>query len=487
LKKSEFDPMDAFDLREICVQYGSLPALISASGTMDYRALASSVAGTRAQIKKSGILSGEAVGILSGNTAEMILLILALMQTGSIPVPLNTRLPRSVLPEYLSRAECRKLIVQNLAAGSADGDEPEIIPVKNLVKPESGGTPVDLEPLQMEQSGGIIFTSGSLGKAAAAVHSIGNHYYSALGSNMNIDLAPGDKWLLSLPLYHVGGLSVIFRCLLAGAAVVIADRDATPGGNIGRYETTHISLVGTQLHRLLEEQTAVTKMKRMKAVLLGGGPVGRRLISSVVGEGLPVFVSYGLTEMASQVTTTVKNDSPEHLFTAGKLLPYREMKISEEQEILVRGRTLFKGYMDNGKIDPGRSSGWFATGDLGSLDESGYLSVLGRRDNMFISGGENIQPEEIEMALMDIPGIESAVVVDIPDEEYGARPFAFITTDKDPAQEYIRSFLSERLQRYKIPVHFVLEKIKPLGLKPQRQVMRQKALEWLRDQSPAGR
>ena len=106
---------------------------------------------------------------------------------------------------------------------------------------------------------------------------------------------------------------------------------------------------------------------------------------------------------------------------------------------------------------------------------------------MFISGGENIQPEEIEMALMDIPGIESAVVVDIPDEEYGARPFAFITTDKDPAQEYIRSFLSERLQRYKIPVHFVLEKIKPLGLKPQRQVMRQKALEWLRDQSPAGR
>jgi len=477
--------MDVFDLNGICVQYGSLPALISAGGTVDYNVLASSVAGTREQIGRSGILPGEAVGILSGNTTEMIILILALMQSGSVPVPLNTRLPLSMLPAYLSRAGCQKLIVQKMTAVSSDCDGPEIIPVRQLARLNSGGTSAPTGSLPPEQFASIIFTSGSLGKARAAVHSIGNHYYSALGSNINIELVPGDRWLLSLPLYHVGGLAVIFRCLLAGAAVVIQDPDSAPGKNIGRYGPTHISFVGTQFHRLLEEREAVRKMKRMKAVLLGGGPVGRRLIRSAVDGGLPVFVSYGSTEMASQVTTTQKNDSSERLFTAGKLLPYREMKISEDQEIMVRGRTLFAGHIEDGRIDPGLRDGWFATGDLGSLDESGYLSVHGRRDNMFISGGENIHPEEIELALMDMPGIESAVVVDIPDDEYGARPFAFLTTDFDRAPEYIRAFLSERLQRYKIPVHFIFEKINPGDFKPQRQALRQKAIDWLKDQPPA--
>ena len=130
-------------------------------------------------------------------------------------------------------------------------------------------------------------------------------------------------------------------------------------------------------------------------------------MDEALARGLPIHTSYGLTEMASQVTTTPPGASPGELRTAGRVLPGREVSISGGGEILVRGETLFAGYVDGEKVDrPLDADGWFHTGDLGDLDEDGYLRVLGRSDNLFISGGENIQPEEIEEALCSLEGVE---------------------------------------------------------------------------------
>jgi O-succinylbenzoic acid--CoA ligase len=148
---------------------------------------------------------------------------------------------------------------------------------------------------------------------------------------------------------------------------------------------------------------------------------------------MPVFglakanTTYGLTEMASQVTTTSPAATLQELYTAGRVLPHREVSISESGRILVQGETLFAGYVGGEGVDrPLDAGGWFHTGDLGELDEAGYLSVRGRVDNMFVSGGENVQPEEVEEALCRLEGVEEAVVVPVEDEEFGARPVAFV-------------------------------------------------------------
>jgi O-succinylbenzoic acid--CoA ligase len=160
--------------------------------------------------------------------------------------------------------------------------------------------------------------------------------------------------------------------------------------------------------------------------------------------------------MASQVTTTPPDATSEELYTAGRVLPHREVSVSGEGEILVRGETLFAGYVEGERVDCTLGDGgWFHTGDLGELDKDGYLRVRGRKDNMFVSGGENVQPEEIEEALCRFEGVEEAVVVPVEDEEFGARPVAFVRmAGGAPDPESLSRALGASLARFKIPVSF---------------------------------
>ena len=168
--------------------------------------------------------------------------------------------------------------------------------------------------------------------------------------------------------------------------------------------------------------------------------------------------------MASQVTTTPPGAARATLSTAGAVLPHRALRIAEDGEILVRGATLFAGYVDGDALhDPRTADGWYPTGDRGTLDADGHLHVHGRTDHMFVSGGENIHPEEIERALMQLGGITRAVVVPVPDEEFGARPVAFVeaggeAVGKAAERERVAAWrrkLDEALPRYKRPVRFL--------------------------------
>jgi O-succinylbenzoic acid--CoA ligase len=286
------------------------------------------------------------------------------------------------------------------------------------------------------------------------LHTFGNHYFSALGSNANIALEPQDRWLHSLPLYHVGGVSIVFRCLLAGASVALPEPVAPLGEAIARRGATHLSLVSTQLLRLLTEEGF--DPSGLKAILLGGGPTPDYLLEEALARELPVHTSYGLTEMASQVTATPPGASREELRTSGRPLPHRELTISDDGEILVRGETLFAGYLEGQAVDlPIDADGWFHTKDLGELDAEDYLRVRGRKDNLFISGGENVQPEEIEEALCLLEGVEEAVVVPVPDPEFGLRPAAFVRTTGGVVEaKNLAQALEPVLARFKIPVAF---------------------------------
>lgn len=261
---------------------------------------------------------------------------------------------------------------------------------------------------------------------------------------------------MSLPLFHVGGLGILFRTFLAGTTLVVPDRDEPVEVSIPRYHITHVSLVSTQLYRLLECNGDKT-FGTLKAMLLGGSAFPESLIRAAIDHKLPIFTSYGLSEMASQVTTTPVGANWVQLLTSGLRLRHRRIKIGPLGEILVAGPVRFRGYIEGRALSlPFDSQGWFATGDLGQIDDNGYLHVLGRKDNMFISGGENIMPEEIEFVLAQVPGVEQAVVVPVEDLEYGFRPVVFVKAIGKTVliREEVLAFLEQRLPRFKVPDRF---------------------------------
>ncbi len=395
------------------------------------------------QLKGMGIKDSYRVAMCDENSVEYVILLLALWQIKAIAVPISPRWPDKTIVSYAAQMNARHLF------RCADIKRIVCFDARQQIE---AGVYRDLDP---EQEVTIIATSGTSGEAKAAVHTWGNHFYSAIGSNEIIPLRCFDRWLLSLPLYHVSGVAIMVRCLLSGAGLVIpSDTDLNMSTAIGSGKATHISLVSTQLQRLLVDEKNLPLLRSLKCILLGGGAIPRTLIEQSVKLGLNIYLSYGLTEMSSQVATGKVTQINQ---ACVKVLPYRQLKISSEGEILLRGEVLFKGYATGSRLPlPIRKNDfWFFTGDMGQLDKEGCLTVTGRRDNMFISGGENIHPEEIEKELLSIKGITQAIVVPKEDKEFGQRPIAFIKCIGKPlAEEYLIRCLQAVLPRFKIPIAF---------------------------------
>ncbi len=398
------------------------------------------------QLKGMGIKASDRIAICDENSVEYVILLLALWQIKAIAVPLSPRWPDKTIASYVSQMNARYLF--------RCADIKRIVYFDARQQLEAG----EYKDLDLEQEVTIIATSGTSGEAKAAVHTWGNHFYSALGSNEIIPLTNSDRWLLSLPLYHVSGVAIMVRCLLSGAGLVIAsDTDLMPANMmtaIGSGKVTHVSLVSTQLQRLLVDEKNLPLLRSLKCILLGGSAMPRTLIEQSVELGLNIYLSYGLTEMSSQVATGKVTQISQ---ACVKVLPYRQIRISSKGEILVRGEVLFKGYATGSRLPlPIRENDfWFSTGDMGQLNKAGCLTVTGRRDNMFISGGENIHPEEIERELLSIKGITQAIVVPKEDKEFGQRPVAFIRWASKPlAEEDLIRCLQAVLPRFKVPVAF---------------------------------
>ena len=393
------------------------------------------------QLKGMGIKPGDRIAICDDNSVEYIILLLALWQIRAVAAPINPRWPEKTIISYASRISARHIFY------SAEIKRAVCFDARQQVEAAK------LQQIELDQEVTIIATSGSSGEAKAAVHSWGNHYYSARGSAEVIPLSATDRWVLSLPLYHVSGLAITVRCLIAGSGLVIVN-DSDLILAIKQGKATHLSMVAMQLQKLLIDENNHALLASLKCILLGGSSIPKALIEEAVKLGLNIYLSYGLTEMSSQVATgKVGSDIKVNV----KILPYRELTISPDGEILVRGEVLFKGYITGNKLSlPSTIDHWFPTGDMGYLDKTGNLSVTGRRDSMFISGGENIHPEEIEKALLTIKGIEQAIVVPKEDKEYGQRPIAFIKFIAEPVPEgEIIQSLQAVLPKFKIPIAFL--------------------------------
>ncbi len=457
---------------------GRLPdatALVSASQECTFRELDRWVSQCAGRLRDLGLAAGGRLAIAMPTSAEYVIVLLAAIRLGATACPISTRLPAEGLASAVGTLSPFGLVLPD--GGGLDGTT--VFRCEDLVGGDDGGGGFeggrDIDP---EQHSTIIFTSGSSGMPKAAVHSYGNHYFNAQASNRNIPVGPGDRWLLSLPLYHVAGLGVLYRCLAGGGAIAVPEADEDVEKALHRYGVTHVSLVSTQLYRLIQQ--GASPSAGLKAILLGGSSMPSALVRQAAARGFPVFTSYGMTEMATQVATTPPGAWSGPGAVAARPLIEGSVTISADGEILVRGTTLFKGYLANNELQlPLTGGGWFATGDLGRLDEMGGLHVTGRKDNLFISGGENIQPEEIERCLCEVDGVLDALVVPVEDDEYGHRPVAFVRTAVEGAIDFeaIADSLKESLASFKVPsaIHPWPREFLDSGMKPNRQAFRELA------------
>ncbi|MBI3602595.1 MAG: o-succinylbenzoate--CoA ligase [Candidatus Omnitrophica bacterium] len=427
------------------------PAIIWGTRSISRQRLEQYISSVVKQLKGRGIGSKDRLAIIEPNSVEYVIILLALWRMGVVVCPLNPQWSYETLAQCCGLLNPRAILTSQTPLLSSKKLTIPVIQLRELISYDARqSTEAVAQEIPLAQEATIIWTSGSSSQPKAAVHTWGNHVYSAKGSQEVIPLKAGDRWVLSLPLYHVSGISIVCRCVLARTAMVIA-QDEDLAAVIYQTKPTHISLVATQLYRLLEHKDNQVLLRSLKYILLGGSAIPRPLLEKALSLQLPVYVSYGLTEMSSQVATG-KVEAPDQ--PCAKLLPYRQLKIDTNGQMLVKGEVLFKGYLHQNKIFlPLTKDGWFKTGDLGKL-EQGRLSVLGRLDNMFICAGENIQPEEIENVFLRLPQVKEAIVVGKKDAEYGARPVVFIRCEGNFDRQFFKTHCAGHLPKIKVPVAF---------------------------------
>lgn len=311
-------------------------------------------------------------------------------------------------------------------------------------------------------AGVVLPTSGTDGLPRLVVHGWPSLRANAVASNARLEFGAGDRWLATLAWAHVGGLAVPLRAAAAGAAVALTGPRfdaASVARALGELAVTHLSLVPAMLHGLLA--ACARPPGSLRAVLLGGAATPPDLAERALSAGWPLTLTYGLTEAGSQVTTATPAEVRAGDRSAGVPLDGVEVRIrppgtaaegpdgaSAPGHIEVRGDTLFRGYAG----EPARPAGsWFATGDLGRLDERGRLTVTGRLRDRIVSGGANVDPAQVEAVLAAHPAVREAAVIGVPDDRWGQVVVAIVAGEDPDLPAHLDPWCRERLSGPRVP------------------------------------
>jgi len=400
-------------------------ALVAGGESMTYAQLDEEAEHAARRLVAYGVRRGATAAVTVPGTRTSIVLIHALMKTGAVLLPLSPKLS----PE------------ERAAAIAANGVSIDLDDASRLTQTEAD-MPLLYEH-DMEDLHCRILTSGSTGTPHTVGLTYGNHLFSATGSAFNIGVSPDDRWLCALPISHISGLSIVMRSVIYGTTMVLHDGFDVDrvGAAIEDDGVTVISMVSTMLLRLLDQGVDLTGPR---AILVGGGPVPQGALEEALGRGARVIQTYGLTETCSQVTTLEVKEARRKVGSVGRPLLTSHLRI-QDGEILVQGPTVSAEALDG--------DGWLHTGDVGRIDEDGFLYVEGRTDEMIISGGENVAPGEVEDVLVRHPEVIEAAVIGRPDPQWQQAVTAVVVLRSGSmiAADELRRHCAESLATYKVP------------------------------------
>ena len=406
------------------------PALVTGQGQLRWRELIARVSSSSSLLSSGSSASPSALRVpLVGDTGDAaVVQVLAALHRGDTPVLAHPRWP----------AAMRDAAFVSAGAGRT------LSPRQQVLLGDDAGT--------------IVFSSGSSGAPKAVLHAWSAHRAAAAGAAAQMPFGPGDRWLLSLPICHVGGLALLARALHRGGAIAMPSPGQSLVDAVVQLAPTHVSVVAAQLRTLLSSPAACAVLARARTILVGGGPTPTSLFAAALAAGLPVRQTWGLTEMGSQVCTS----SAGQPSTCGMPLPGRRVRVDDNGELIVAGAGRFAAFVEgDDTMQPFDSDGGYATGDLGAFVDDGAggsgLVIVGRKDFRFISGGENIQPEAVAAALADAD--VTVFVVPVEDARFGQRPFAFFdgpgTDDDDAIIRTLKARAEATLPRFMHPVGYV--------------------------------
>lgn len=454
--------------------YPDKHALSFAGQHWTFAHLRGSVEATAAVLSDARSEGAGRIGILSANRPGVVFAIHAAARISVPFVPLNWRQTPDEIAWQLRDAGITVLAVDEGRAAVAEtasaGLPVALVPIAKLeCLPTPSGILSEPPRIDLGRDATVIYTSGTSGRPKGARITYGNLWFSAVASALHLGHHPEDVWLAAMPLFHVGGLAILFRSVIGAIPVVLHQR-FEPNSALAAVDegATLLSVVPAMLQRMLEARGDASWPPSLRRVLLGGSAAPPQLVEECVRVGIPVAPTYGLTEATSQVTTLLPDQTPRKPSSSGLPLPPTEVRIvtgtdvapaGEVGEIEIRGPTIFAGYLGD-HVVPGRhrADGWFRTGDAGYLDRDGYLYVVDRRDDLIVSGGENVYPAEIERVLREHPSVLDAGVVGVPDESWGSRPLAAVVWrgDKNRAGPDLLDHCRKHLPGYKIPDRFLL-------------------------------
>lgn len=429
------------------------PALRLNDEVLSWRALCERIDALAGGFAAQGVREGDGVLLRAGNQPRTLLAWLALMQCGARVLPVNPQLPQTLLEALVPELTLRFAL-------TLEGENAFSGLTALQMRKSTASYAVAWQPQRLVS---MTLTSGSTGLPKAAVHTCQAHLASAQGVLSLMPFGPQDDWLLSLPLFHVSGQGIMWRWLFAGARMTVRDKQPLEQMLAG---CTHASLVPTQLWRLLTNQTTVA----LKAVLLGGAVIPVELTDQASKQGIRCWCGYGLTEFASTVCAKEADGSDD----VGAPLPGREVRIVDN-EVWLRAASMAEGYWRDGKLIPlVNDEGWFATRDRGELNH-GRLTIAGRLDNLFFSGGEGIQPEEVERVINAHPLVQQAFVVPVEDKEFGHRPVAVVEYASQAGDVNLAEWVRDKLARFQQPVRWLTlpSELKNGGIKISRRALQQ--------------
>ena len=414
------------------------PALVVVDGpTLCWAELRAEVAGRAAALARRGVASGQVHALLGEPSAAFIANLWALSWLGAVPALLPWRAPKAELDRALRALNPAGLWVDPAHPEAARGGWPD----PEEAQSEAVDWPLDAPRL-------IVLSSGTTGPPRPVPLSAAQLAFSAFGSAMRLGHDPADRWLCPLPLHHVGGLSILLRTTWAATTTVLMPRFDAARASALLDEVQLASLVPSMLADILDARRDRPFAPTLRAILIGGAQTPPGLVDRCRAIGAPVALSWGMSETGSQVATRFPGDlSPGgHV---GPPLPFARVSPGASGALSIEG--------------PVAPRGRFLTRDLGHIDPQGRVVVSGRAEDLILSGGENIDPAEVEAALCEHPAVREAAVVGRPDPRWGERPVAFVVLDAPIDAAALTAHCRTQLASFKVPDQFVVIERLPRG------------------------